>query len=256
MNAELEGRVQQRTAQLEAANQELESFSYSVSHDLRTPLRAIDGFSKMLLEDYADQLAGEGQRYLKLIRQSTTHMAALIDDLLAFSRRGRAPVNKQKMSVGDVVRHAIEDLQPERNGRNVEITVGNLPYCNADPLLIRQVFVNLLSNAIKYTRRRDVARIEVGAKPAGRLRDEGEPAPDDFGDPEMPVYYVRDNGVGFDMRYADKLFGVFQRLHCKEDFEGTDVGLATVQRIVKKHGGRVWAKRAVGEGAVFYLTIP
>ena len=255
MNVELERRVRQRTAELEAANQELESFSYSVSHDLRTPLRAIDGFSKMLLEDYGAQLSGDGQRYIHVIRKNTAYMGALIRDLLAFSRLGRAALNKQRVSICEIVRQALEDLRPEQNGRQFEFVVGELPCCDADPVLIRQVFVNLLSNAIKYTQPREVARIEAGARTPGDLRNEGEPVPDELRDSDAPVYYVRDNGVGFDMRYADKLFGVFQRLHRKEDFEGTGVGLATVQRIVQKHGGRVWAKGEVDRGAVFYLTL-
>ena len=255
MNAELECRVQQRTAELEAANKELESFSYSVSHDLRTPLRALDGFSKMLLEEYGEQLGGDGKRYLNVIRQNATHMAALIDDLLAFSRLGRAELTKKRVNVCEIVRQAIEDLEPEQNSRRIEFVVRDLPWCDADPRLLRQVFVNLLGNAIKYTRPREAARIEVGTRTVADLNREGEPAPDDLRDGGRAVYYVRDNGVGFDMRYADKLFGVFQRLHRKEEFEGTGVGLATVQRIVHKHGGRVWAKGEPGAGAVFYLTL-
>lgn len=255
MNADLECRVQQRTAELEAANKELESFSYSVSHDLRTPLRALDGFSKMLLEEYGGKLDSQGQRYLGVIRQNANHMAALIDDLLALSRLGRAELAKKRVNLCEIVRHAIEDLQPEQNGRQIEFVVRDLPWCDADPRLLRQVFVNLLGNAVKYTRPREVARIEVGVRTIADLSREGGSVPDDARDPGTPVYYVRDNGVGFDMRYADKLFGVFQRLHRKEEFEGTGVGLATVQRIVHKHGGRVWAKGEPGQGAVFYLTL-
>jgi two-component system, NtrC family, sensor kinase len=254
LNAALENRVQQRTADLKLANEELESFSYSVSHDLRAPLRAIDGFSKMLLEDFGDHLPAEGQRYLKVIHQNTAHMTALIDDLLALSRLGRTAITKSRVSIGEIVCHAIEDLQPEQRGRAVEFIVGELPCDNVDPLLVRQVFVNLLSNALKYTRPREKARIEIGATTVGSLRDGGM-APGDLPEPQADVYFVRDNGVGFDMKYADRLFGAFQRLHHSEDFEGNGIGLATVQRIVRKHGGRVWVNAAVDRGAVFYFTL-
>lgn len=254
LNAELENRVQQRTADLKLANDELESFSYSVSHDLRAPLRAIDGFSTMLLEDFGDLLPAEGGRYLKVIRQNIAHMAALIDDLLALSRLGRAPVTKRPVSIAEIVSCAIEDLRPDLKGRTVEFAVGELPCRDADPTLVRQAFVNLISNALKYTRPREKARIEVGATTVGSLRD-GEGLPGDLSAPQSCVYYVRDNGVGFNMKYADRLFGAFQRLHRAEDFEGTGIGLATVQRIVRKHGGRIWAKAAVDQGAVFYFTL-
>ena len=256
VNASLEQRVQERTAELQAANAELESFSYSVSHDLRAPLRAIDGFSRIMLEDYSDQLPAEGQRYLAEIRKGTARMAGLIDDLLALSRLGRAELTKGPVSLRRLVDQALKDLAPEQDGRPIDIVVGDLPACEADPALLRQVFVNLLSNAMKYTRPCDQARIEVGARTVEDLRREGEPVPEDLRDLHAPVYFVRDNGVGFDMHYAHKLFGIFQRLHRAEDFEGTGVGLATVKRIVHKHGGRVWAHSAVGQGAVFYLTLP
>lgn len=254
LNAELENRVQQRTADLKLANEELESFSYSVSHDLRAPLRAIDAFSKMLLEDFCDQMPAEGQRYLKVIRQNTAHMAVLIDDLLALSRLGRAEIAKSPVSMGEIVCHAIEDLGPEQKGRTVEFVIGELPCYNADPVLVRQVFANLLSNALKYTRPRKKAHIEIGATTVGSLRESGV-APGDLLDPRACVYFVRDNGVGFDMKYADRLFSPFQRLHRPEEFEGTGIGLATVQRIVRKHGGHVWVNAAVDRGAVFYFTL-
>jgi len=254
LNLELENRVQQRTAELQFANEELESFSYSVSHDLRAPLRAIDGFSKMLLEDFDHQLPAEGQRYLKVIRQNTAHMTALIEDLLALSRLGRTAITKRRVSIGEIVCQAIEDLKPEQKGRMVEFAIGELPAHSADGLLVRQVFVNLLSNALKYTRPREKAHIEIGATTVGSLRDSGV-IPGDLVDPQARVYFVRDNGVGFDMKYADRLFSPFQRLHRSEEFEGTGIGLTTVQRIVRKHGGRVWVNAAIDRGAVFYFTL-
>jgi light-regulated signal transduction histidine kinase (bacteriophytochrome) len=239
LNEELEQRVVDRTAQLEAANKELEAFSYSVSHDLRAPLRAMDGFSRILLEDYSSQLPPEAGRYLRIVRENTQQMGHLIDDLLAFSRLGRQALNKQAIATADLVRQVLADLRAEQEGRYVEIVMGELPPCQADPGLLRQVWMNLLSNALKYTRKCEVARIEIGCQ-----KQDGE-----------TVYFVRDNGTGFDMQYADKLFGVFQRLHRTEDYEGTGVGLAIVQRIVHRHGGRVWAEAAPGEGATFCFTL-
>ena len=241
LNEELELRVATRTAELQVANQELESFAYSVSHDLRAPLRAVDGFSRILLEEYASQLPGEAQHYLSMARKNAVQMGVLIDDLLAFSRLSRQPLSKQPIAPAALVRQVIEDLRSEQDGRQVEILVGELPSCEGDPKLLKQVYVNLLSNGLKYTVKREIARIEVGSTFA--------PGSDD------PVYYVRDNGVGFDMRYADKLFGVFQRLHGAQEYPGTGVGLAIVQRIVHRHGGRVWANAAVNEGATFYFVL-
>jgi signal transduction histidine kinase len=226
-------------AQLEAANKELEAFSYSVSHDLRAPLRAIDGFSRIVLEDYAAQLPSEGQRYLQLVRGNTRQMGQLVDDLLTFSRLSRQPLSRQPVDPVDLVSRCLQDLQGERDGRHVEVSVVDLPAAQADPAMLKQVWVNLLGNALKFTRRRPVAVIEVGCRPA----EAG------------PVYFVKDNGTGFDMRYAHKLFGVFQRLHRAEDYEGTGVGLALVQRIVHRHGGRVWAEAEVDKGAAFYFTL-
>ena len=241
LNEELEQRVIQRTAELEIANKELEAFSYSVSHDLRAPLRAVDGFSQAVLEDYGDQLPEEGRHYLTTIRGGAQRMGALIDDLLTFSRLSRLPLNKRSVAPKRVVREALEELGFPIEGRAVEMRIGDLPSCQGDPALLKQVWLNLLSNALKYTRQREPAVIEVGC-----TRDDGEQA---------NVYFVRDNGAGFDMRYADKLFGVFQRLHRAEDFEGTGVGLAIVQRIVHRHGGRVWADAAVDRGATFHFTL-
>jgi signal transduction histidine kinase len=239
MNEELEQRVQERTAELRAANRELEAFSYSVSHDLRAPLRAITGFSSILLEDYAPQLPDEAQRYLHIVGNSAQQMGQLIDDLLTFSRLGRMELRKQPVAPADLVRQVLEDLQAERAGRQVEIKLGDLPPCRAEPTLLKQVFVNLLGNALKYTRRQEAAHIEVGYLEKGGER----------------VYFVKDNGAGFDMQYANKLFGVFQRLHRAEEYEGTGVGLAIVQRIIHRHGGRVWAEAAVDQGATFYFTL-
>jgi light-regulated signal transduction histidine kinase (bacteriophytochrome) len=240
LNAELEERVRQRTAEWEAANKELEAFSYSVSHDLRAPLRAIDGFSRILLRDHAAQLPDGGREYLRLVRANTQQMGQLVDDLLAFARLSRQPVRKQTAEPARIVRRCLDELHREQEGRRVEVAVGDLPPCRAEPSLLKQVWVNLLSNALKYTRKREVARIEVGCRDGGG----GE-----------RVYFVRDNGVGFDMRYAHKLFGVFQRLHWAEDYEGTGVGLAIVQRIVHRHGGRAWAEARPEEGATFAFTL-
>ena len=235
------GVLQEHSAQVEAANRELEAFAYSVSHDLRSPLRAIDGFSRILLEEYAGCLKDEGQRHLRTVRENTGRMGRLIDDLLAFSRLGRQPLNKQAVDTADLVRAILGEQRDQNAGRPVEVVVGDLPRCEADPALLKQVFVNLLSNALKFTRGRPDARVEVGS----------------LTDPETGgcTYLVRDNGVGFDMRYADKLFGVFQRLHRMEEFDGTGVGLAIVQRVVQRHGGRVWAEAAVDRGATFFFTL-
>jgi signal transduction histidine kinase len=237
---ELEQRVADRTAQLEAANNELEAFSYSVSHDLRAPLRAIDGYDRILLEDYADRLDDEGRRVLGVISSETHRMGQLVDDLLAFSRMGR---QKQEISEIDMtalaqevfVEHAA--LAPKRT---LQLKLEPLSPARGDRAMLRVVLVNLLSNAIKFTQSRNPAVIEVGSR-----REDGQ-----------TVYYVKDNGVGFDMRYASKLFGVFQRLHSAEDFEGTGVGLALVQRIVHRHGGRVWFEAKVNEGAILFFSLP
>jgi signal transduction histidine kinase len=257
LNEELERRVAQRTAELQASNQELEAFSYSVSHDLRAPLRSINGFSRILMEEHAPELMGEAQHYLQVVRKNAIHMGELIDDLLAFSRLGRQDLRKQIVAPTALVRQAFEELQPEQEGRQVEFNVSDLPSCRADPVLLRQVFVNLVSNALKYSRPRTVARIEVGAARLSDLnRDVETWASPEGVDPSSPVYYVRDNGVGFDMQYANKLFGVFHRLHRAEEFEGTGVGLAIVKRIIHKHGGQVWAEAEPQRGAVFYFTVP
>ena len=234
----LEQEIQQHSVALEAANKELDAFSYSVAHDLRAPLRAIDGFSRILLEDHAPTLAPEAQHYLNVVRKNSQRMGLLIDDLLAFSRLSRQLLNKQPVRPADLVRQCVDELRAEQQGRRVEIAIGDLPACQADPALLKHVWMNLMSNALKYTRKQEVAVIEVGSREqAGAC-----------------VYFVKDNGVGFDMQYADKLFGVFQRLHRPEDYEGTGVGLAIVQRVIHRHGGRVWAEAAVNQGATFYFT--
>lgn len=237
---QMEEQLQLRAGQLETANKELEAFSYSVSHDLRAPLRAIDGFSLILLEDYADTLDAEGQRLLGVVRDNTQKMSQLIDDLLAFSRIGRAQIAASTIHMRALVQELLEELKPTLGERAVHFEVKPLPEVRGDRAMIRQVVVNLLANAVKFTRPRPRAEIEVGARV-----DNGQ-----------AIYYVKDNGAGFDMQYANKLFGVFQRLHRQEEFEGTGVGLAIVQRVVHRHGGRVWAEGKVNEGATFYFSLP
>jgi len=239
LNQELEARVKERTAELEASNKELEAFTYSVSHDLRAPLRHIDGFSKMLMEEDPAGLTEDSRRYLTRIREGTRQMGQLVDDLLNLARLGRKPLILSRVDLSTVATAVAAELHKDNAARSIEWKIGSLPFVDCDPGLMKQVFVNLLSNAVKYTRPRPQARIEVGA-----LQIEGH-----------PVIFVRDNGVGFSMKYADKLFGVFQRLHRAEDFEGTGIGLATVQRILHKHGGYAWAEAELDKGATFYFTL-
>lgn len=253
LNAELEQRVLERTAQLEAANKELESFSYSVSHDLRAPLRAIDGFSRILLEDFAAPLPDDGKAYLKLVRANAQQMAKLVDDLLAFSRLGRLALTKQTIDPGKIVRLCLAEMPKEQEGRQLDIVIGELPACQADPTLLKQVWTNLISNALKYTRKCAAARLEIGCRLEPRPLAKG--ATSHSGSEMERVYFVTDNGAGFDMKYAHKLFGVFQRLHRAADYDGTGVGLAIVQRIVHRHGGRVWADAQVSKGATFSFTL-
>jgi PAS domain S-box-containing protein len=239
LNRELEDRVRSRTAQLEAANKELEAFSYSVSHDLRAPVRHIDGFVK-LLERELPPPTEKTAHYLHTIAASSQRMAALIDDLLALSRTGRAPLDMRNVQLRQLVEEVIVDLKPDFARRKLEWRIAPLPAVRADPSLLRVVLQNLLDNAVKYTEPQEAAVVEIGAL---RL-DDGDTA-----------VYVRDNGVGFDMRYADRLFGVFQRLHRAEEFEGSGIGLATARRVIHRHGGRIWGEGEPGRGACFYFTI-
>ena len=229
-----------RTKALTDANADLDAFSSSVAHDLRSPIRHIIGFAQLLAEDYGPALDAEARRRLEKIQGSARAMGLLVDDLLNLSKLTRQPVAPEAVPLGALARNIIDDLRPEAGGRDVEWRLGELFEARCDPALTKQVFVNLLSNALKYTRRRERAVIELGAT----TTEAGERA-----------VYVRDNGVGFDMRYAGKLFGIFQRLHTEREFEGTGVGLATVERIVRKHGGRIWAHAEPGQGATFYFTL-
>ena len=232
--------LKQRTAELEAANKELESFSYSVSHDLRAPLRAIDGYARMIFKKQGDKFDEDTKRKFNDIRSNAQMMGHLIDDLLAFSRLGKKQMSATMLSMDAVITDVWKELQIINPGRDMKLTLNSMPAGYGDKTLIKQVYLNLLSNAVKFTKSRDVARVEVGG-----YKEDNE-----------DVYYVRDNGVGFDMAYYDKLFGVFQRLHKPDEFEGTGVGLATVQRIIHRHEGRVWAEGKVNEGATFYFTLP
>jgi signal transduction histidine kinase len=240
-NANLERRVEERTRALAETNRELESFSYSVSHDLRAPLRHIGGFVGLLQLRAGALLDEKCQRYLKMISSSTKEMGTLVDDLLSFSRMGRAEMRATRFNFEQLTRNTIEELAPDAAGRDIVWKIAALPEIQADPALMRQVMTNLISNALKYSRTRAKAEIEIGCQP----NDNGH-----------HVFFVRDNGVGFDMQYAAKLFGVFQRLHSTDEFEGTGIGLANVHRIIGRHGGRTWAEGAVNGGATFYFSIP
>ncbi len=240
LNADLERRVTERTAQLEAINKELESFSYSVSHDLRMPLRHIDGYIELLTGEAEGKLTAEAQRYLQVVTDASRKMGQLIDDLLAFSRMGRIEMIESNVVLDTLVQETIQAMAPDVRQRNIVWVVPSLPVVRGDPAMLKQVFANLLGNAVKYTGPRETAQIEVGCmgEEEGRL-----------------IFFVRDNGVGFEMKYADKLFGVFQRMHRADQFEGTGIGLANVRRIIARHGGRVWAEAALDRGAVFYFTL-
>ena len=241
LSEHLDQKVRERTAQLEVSNRELEAFSYSVSHDLRAPLRAIEGFSAMVVEHCGPQVDAEVQRLLGVVRTNARRMAQLIDDLLAFSRTGRSEIHRVPLNMEEMARSAFGEVVPEPEERaKIDFRVGELPGADGDAALLRQVWINLLSNAVKFSSGREKPVVDV----EGSL------------DGEHAVYRVRDNGAGFDMAYVGKLFGVFQRLHGMKEFEGTGVGLALVQRIVGRHGGRVWAEGAVGRGATLSFALP
>lgn len=233
-------KLKEKTLQLEASNKELESFSYSVSHDLRAPLRGIDGFSGMLMKDLGNDLNSEQKRKFDVIRRNTVQMGQLIDDLLAFSRIGRTSLMRIPIEMGNLIDRVIEQLRSIEPERKVEIRKKDMPACAGDPDLIKQVWANLISNALKFTRHRRETLIEIGGK----------------SEVDWITYWVKDNGIGFDMRYYDKLFEVFQRLHSDADFEGTGVGLANVKKIIIRHYGKVWAEGKVGKGATFYFSLP
>ena len=239
-NQELQRRVQSRTAELEAANQELESFSYSVSHDLRAPVRHVQGYADILKKSAESKLNEDERRFLGSIATSAAHMGHLIDDLLRLSRLGRQSLTKLPLDIAAMMRRVWQELSEAEPGREIELKMGDLPNVQGDAALLQQVFVNLLSNARKFTRKQTKAAVEVGWQKQGQ---EG-------------VYFVRDNGAGFDSKQAEKLFGVFQRLHRADEFEGTGVGLSIVQRIIQRHGGRIWAEAEVGQGATFFFTLP
>ena len=245
LNESLEQKVRVRTGELEAANRELEaanreleSFSYSVSHDLRSPLGAINGFAHVLREQESGRLSADGDRLLGLLERDAERMALLVDGLLDFSRLGRKPVTKSAVVMAELAASVADELRGKRDARRAEIRIGAIPACSGDPVLLRQVWWNLLDNALKYSRQRERALIEVGY------------------DPDAGAYRVRDNGVGFDMRHATKLFGVFERLHADSEFEGTGIGLANAARIVLRHGGRIWCEALPGQGATFYFSLP
>jgi signal transduction histidine kinase len=237
--AAAERHIEVRAADLKAANDQLESFAYSVSHDLCSPLRAIDNYSQMLMRDFGSAMGREANRQLELITQNVRQMRQLITGLLQFSRFSRQPLHRQRIQLKKFVTGILQEMSEERDDRMQFVEIGDLPDCHADPLLLKQIFVNLLRNAFKFTRSSNPPRISIGSESR-----EGE-----------VIYFVRDNGVGFDMHYADRLFGVFQRLHRSDEFEGTGVGLSIVKRIIHRHGGRVWAEGRVSQGATFFFTL-
>jgi len=240
LNEDLEKRVVVRTTELTAVNDELEAFTYSVSHDLRAPLRHIHGFVDLLVQTSGQNLDDKGKRYLATISKAASQMGNLVDDLLTFSRMGRTEIKKHTIDLENMVHGVMDEMKYELRERDIEWKVGGFAPVYGDPSLLRLVMVNLISNAVKFTRQRDKAVIEIGS-----YTEAGE-----------DVVYVKDNGAGFDMRYVDKLFGVFQRLHSIEEFEGTGIGLANIRRIISRHGGRTWAEGTIGTGAAFYFSLP
>jgi light-regulated signal transduction histidine kinase (bacteriophytochrome) len=233
-------RLSETSQQLKKANQELESFTYSVSHDLRAPLRAINGFTQILMDEYQTQLSEEPARYLTKVRQNAKQMDNLIQDLLALSRLGRKAIRKQELDLEEMTATILKEFEERIQARQVSLSVGDLPTCQADRRLMKQVLTNLINNALKFTREESHPTIEI----------RGETTEDEI------IYSIQDNGIGFDMKYADKLFNAFQRLHDPVEYEGTGIGLAIVKRIINRHGGRVWAEASVNQGATFYFTVP
>jgi len=239
-NSDLQQRIQQHADEVQRVNQELEAFTHSVSHDLRAPLRAIGGFSKILLKDFAPQLPEEARRLLDVVVSSAAQLTQMIDGLLNFCRLGRQSLSMQPIDLSIVAKQALENLRHDQNNRRLEVKIAGLPRCLGDPGLLNQVFANLLSNAFKFTAHTENPLIEIGCLPGNTEH----------------AYFVRDNGIGFDMQYAERLFGVFVRLHPEEEFEGHGLGLSIVQRIIQRHGGRIWAQAQVNKGATFFFTLP
>lgn len=237
----LEKKVKERTAELELANKELEAFTYSVSHDLMAPLRIIDGFSQVLIDDYRNKLDDDGFQTIQIIKRNATRMGELVNDLLNLTRLGKTNITKRRVDMNELVNNVIDEMRFSTNKLSAKIKLHPLPPAECDSVLIKQVWLNLLSNAIKYSKTRENPQIEIGV---ANVED------------KPPVYYIKDNGIGFDMQFSEKLFGVFQRLHRAEEFPGSGVGLAIVHRIITRHGGTVWAHAKTNDGAVFYFTLP